>query len=63
MSHDIRGYASDLTQQEWEVIEPFLCCERKWAGRPMALDTRMGQTVLVICLYWHIDIILTPKRS
>ena len=40
MSHEIRGYASDLTQQEWGVIEPFLCCERKGAGRPMALEMR-----------------------
>lgn len=40
MSHEIRGYASDLTQQEWEVIKPFLCCERKGGGRPMELEMR-----------------------
>ena len=40
MSHGIREYASDLTQQEWEVIKPFLFCERKGAGRPMELEMR-----------------------
>ena len=40
MSHEIRAYASDLTQQEWEFIKPFLCCERKGGGRPMELEMR-----------------------
>ena len=40
MSHENRRYASDLTQKEWEVIKPWLCCNRKGAGRPMRLAMR-----------------------
>ncbi len=40
MSHENRWYASDLTQKEWEVIKPWLCCNRKGAGRPMRLAMR-----------------------
>ena len=50
MSHGIRGYASDLTQQEWKVIKPFLCCERKGAGRSMELEMRQVMNAIFYVL-------------
>lgn len=50
MLHGNRGYASDLTQQEWEVVKPFLCCERKGAGRPMELEMRQVMNAIFYVL-------------
>ncbi len=38
MSHKRGGYTSDLTEEQWEVVESLLLCERKGAGRPMELS-------------------------
>lgn len=38
MSHKTNGYASDMTDEQWAVIEPMLP-EYKW-GRPRELDMR-----------------------
>ena len=50
MSHEIRGFASDLTQKEWGVIKPLLCCERKGAGRPMKLAMRQVMNAIFYVL-------------
>lgn len=38
MSHTQGGYASDLAEEQWKVVEPLLLCERKGAGRPQELS-------------------------
>lgn len=40
MSHESRGYASDMSDQEWDLIEPLLPLERQGSGRPLELDMR-----------------------
>jgi putative transposase len=56
VSHKAGGYASDLTDEQWGVIEPLIPVY-KW-GRPRMLD--IGQVVnTVLCLgktgcQWHI---------
>ncbi len=38
MSHTQGGYASDPAEEQWKVVEPYLLCERKGAGRPLELS-------------------------
>ena len=48
MSHGIRGYARDLTQQEWEVIKPLkeICPENQPAIRRRIRVERARQQLL-----------------
>jgi len=38
--HKTKAYPSDLSDEEWKIIKPLLCPERKGRGRPMKLDMR-----------------------
>ncbi len=40
MSRKTRGYASDLSDAQWAIIEPLLMKKRRGPGRPMSLDLR-----------------------
>ncbi len=40
MSREKHGYASDMSDKEWELIQPLLPLERKGPGRPLELDMR-----------------------
>jgi putative transposase len=40
VSRKTRGYASDLTDGQWAIIEPLLVKKRRGPGRPMRLDVR-----------------------
>ncbi len=40
MSHNTSQYTSDLTDQEWELLQKFLPSQRKGRGRPLELDLR-----------------------
>ena len=40
MSHRTSGYASDLTDEQWEIIRPLLPSPSWRAGRPIKLDMR-----------------------
>ncbi len=40
MSHEKKLYASDLTDQQWKILQPLLYPERKGPGRPLELDLR-----------------------
>ena len=47
MSHGRDGYASDLSDKEWELIEPLLPLKQEGPGRPLELDMR--EVVNAIC--------------
>ena len=40
MSHKKRQYTSDLSDKQWEIIEPLLKIEREGPGRPIELNMR-----------------------
>lgn len=40
MSHGKRSYASDLSEQEWKLIEPLLPVKQEGPGRPLELEMR-----------------------
>ena len=40
MSHNNRRYASDMTDAEWDLIEPLLPLKRTGPGRPIEIDMR-----------------------
>jgi putative transposase len=40
VSHKTSGYKSDLTDEQWEILEPMLVDKRKGPGRPMQLALR-----------------------
>lgn len=40
MSHTTRRYTSDLTDEQWQIIQPLLPKRRKGPGRPVELDMR-----------------------
>ena len=40
MLHREQGYTSDMTDQQWGIIRPWLCPEREGPGRPPKLDLR-----------------------
>ena len=40
MLHKERGYASDMTGEQWEIIRPLLLPPREGPGRPPELDLR-----------------------
>lgn len=40
MSHEKQGYASDMTDTQWEIIRLLLPLERRGPGRPLKLDMR-----------------------
>ena len=47
MSHKNEGYASDLTDEQWEVIRPLLPVDHWGAGRPIELDMRCVVNAIV----------------
>jgi putative transposase len=46
LSHEKRLYTSDMTDKQWQVIQPLLPLEQEGPGRPIELDMR--QTVNAI---------------
>ena len=40
MSHRERRYTSDMTDEQWNLIEPLLSLERSGPGRPIEIDMR-----------------------
>ena len=40
MSREKHGYASDMSDKEWELIQTLLPLERKGPGRPLEVDMR-----------------------
>lgn len=40
MSHNESGYSSDLTDEQWTIIEPLLPLEHWGPGRPIEIDMR-----------------------
>lgn len=40
MSHKTSGYKSDLSDEQWEILEPILVEQRKGPGKPMQLALR-----------------------
>ena len=42
MCHKTRGYTSDLSDEQWQIIKPFLPLEHVGAGRPIEIDMRQA---------------------
>jgi putative transposase len=40
LSHGTKLYASDLTDQQWTILQPLVYSKRKGPGRPIELDLR-----------------------
>lgn len=40
MSHETQSYPSDLTDEQWTIIEPLVVKPRQGPGRPVTLDLR-----------------------
>jgi putative transposase len=47
LSRESQGYASDLSDKEWEIIQPLLPLEQEGAGRPLELDMRQVVNAIV----------------
>ena len=40
MSHRSEQYTSDLTEEQWAIIQPLLPVKQQGAGRPIVLEMR-----------------------
>ncbi len=62
MCHKTRGYPSDLTDAQWQMIEPMVVKKRRGPGRPMTLDIRAVVNAILYVLRTGCQWAYLPKE-